>query len=131
MHLFAGYFPRVMAIWVTHGECAIQRVIQYMPRQIVGTLLAYLKDDIRMALAKHAEDAAQMWRKCITVIPKPQSVSGLFRRNIRHRARNFRKNLTRSNEKAQSLLRQDKTTTASSLKKRATELLLHLSHLLP
>ena len=120
-----------MAIWVTHGERAIQRVIQYTPRQIIGALLAYLKDDIGMALAKHAEDAAQMWRERIAVIPKLQSMSGLFRRNIRHRARNFRKNLTRSNEKARSLLRQDKTTTASSLKKRATELLLHLSHLLP
>ena len=82
MYLFAGYFSWVMAIWVTHGECAIQRVIQYMPRQIIGALLAYLKDDIWMALAKHAEDVAQMRCERIAVIPKPQGVSSFFGSNV-------------------------------------------------
>ena len=119
-----------MTIGVTHSECAVQRVVKHVTSQIVRALFAYLENDIRVTLAKHSENVAQMGRERITVIPEAQGMSGLFGCNVRHRASNLRKNFARGDEKPRSLFRQDETPTASPLKQGTTEFLLHLTYLL-
>ena len=131
MHLLTRHFARVMTIGVTHSECAVQRVVKHVTSQIVRALFAYLENDIRVTLAKHSENVAQMGRGRITVIPEAQGMSGLFGCNVRHRASNLRKDLARSDKKTRSLFRQDETAAAGSLKQGTAKFLLHLSHLLP
>ena len=131
MHLLTRHFARVVTVRVTDGKRTIQRVVKHMAGQLIGTFLAYLKDNVRMTFTKHAQNVAQMRRECVAIVPKPQSMSGFFGCDIRHRAGDFGKDLARSDKKTRSLFRQDETAAAGSLKQGTAKFLLHLSHLLP